>query len=73
MCRPHLRGTHIDDFEYTGREDLIHLLAHEFGHALGVEHNANAASIMYRLNSSSSSSLTVKDVVDARVAPRPLK
>jgi hypothetical protein len=55
-------GTRIDVYEYTSPEDLVHVLAHEFGHALGIDHNDNPASIMYGVNSSPSAALTPEDL-----------
>lgn len=37
----------IDIFLIVNKNELIHTLAHEFGHALGVEHNNNRKSIMF--------------------------
>jgi hypothetical protein len=36
----------IHVFEYDGETALVAILAHEMGHALGIRHNANPASIM---------------------------
>lgn len=37
----------ISIFIDVGHEEFLHTLAHEFGHALGLEHNADKNSIMY--------------------------
>lgn len=42
----------INVYQYGGRADLILALAHEFGHALGMDHVEGAKSIMYYLTSS---------------------
>lgn len=44
-------GTRINVFQYENRDKLLRVLAHEFGHALGLEHIDNKEAIMYRLNS----------------------
>ncbi len=50
----------IYQFDNSGR--LVRVLAHEFGHALGLIHNNNRAAIMYRLNQSDSLELTPSDI-----------
>lgn len=52
----------IEIFEYENNNKLIRILAHEFGHALSIEHNANKNSIMYELNSANTLSLTPEDL-----------
>lgn len=37
----------IEVYFYITRNELIHTLAHELGHALGLDHNTNQKSIMY--------------------------
>lgn len=53
---------HIDVFEFVGANDLVHLLAHELGHALGLGHDGDEDSIMYGLNSTEAVTLTAGDL-----------
>jgi Tfp pilus tip-associated adhesin PilY1 len=41
---------HIDIYAYKDQSELLHSLAHEFGHSLGLGHNSNPASIMFPYN-----------------------
>jgi hypothetical protein len=54
----------ITVYEFDSQDRLTRLLAHEFGHALGLEHVENSDSIMYRLNQSSNFDPTKEDVVE---------
>jgi hypothetical protein len=44
------RGRGIDVYEFGSREKLIMLLAHELGHALGLDHLDDSEAIMYKYN-----------------------
>lgn len=51
----------ITVFEFDSQARLTRLLAHEFGHALGLDHVEGEDSIMYRLNQGSNISPTYED------------
>ncbi len=52
----------ITVFEFDSQKRLTRLLAHEFGHALGMDHVEGEESIMYRLNTGSNVSPTFDDI-----------
>lgn len=52
----------ITIYHFTDRKSLERILAHEFGHALGLGHNNNPQALMYRLNLSDSIQLAPDDV-----------
>lgn len=52
----------ITVYEFDSMARLTRLLAHEFGHALGLDHVEGASSIMYRLNQDTNIDPTDQDV-----------
>jgi len=54
-------GRKIDIFEFKDKDTLIRLLAHEMGHALGLDHVDDPNAIMYRLNNVLNRELTSAD------------
>lgn len=42
------QGTHINIYQFGSREELVLVLAHELGHALGIDHVENESSLMYQ-------------------------
>ena len=51
----------IDLFEFKNNTQLIRLMAHEFGHSLGLDHNTNPDAIMYPENTATTLSLSTDD------------
>ncbi len=55
-------GQRINIYEYKDLNKLIRVLAHEFGHALDIDHVEGQNSIMNAYNSSANTNLTIEDI-----------
>jgi hypothetical protein len=55
-------GERISIFEFVGNTQLERVLAHEFGHAIGLEHNNDPKAIMYAQNESGNLVPTADDL-----------
>ncbi len=52
----------IDIYEFSNRDKLVRVLAHELGHALGLDHVDDKNAIMYKLNQGDNLTLTDADL-----------
>jgi hypothetical protein len=59
-------GERINIYEFTNRMELRRVLAHEFGHALGIGHVENPESIMYSYNVGETFELSAEDIAALR-------
>lgn len=52
----------IDIYEFSSRDKLVRVLAHELGHALDLDHVEDTKAIMYKLNQGNNKILTESDL-----------
>lgn len=57
-------GKKIEIYEFANHDQLVRVLAHEMGHALGLEHVDDPNAIMYKLNQSSNQTPTPADIAE---------
>ena len=56
------QGNEINIYQFEDAEHLVRVMAHEFGHALGMDHVEDPEAIMYRLNQGENPTLTEADI-----------
>jgi hypothetical protein len=57
----------VNIFQFADNKQLIRVITHELGHALGLDHNNNPQAVMYRLMQTDSLDLAPEDITALKV------
>ena len=63
---------YIDIYQFNNKDQLVRVLEHELGHALGLAHVDDPKAIMYYLNAGTNKDLTAADIAELRTVCSPI-